>query len=187
MDERRLPVFGSPLPFNTSPEPDMRRTVVSWANIFTSSFIIPACVLCGFSSPSHAGTDNDTSLVIKYSAPNYTTTVDDGADITLKGTIEFVETRDKHSGSYYKYAVLKTDTPYRLKEVENTGEGDFIDDSNVTPTTFLPITEHDPKNSIGEFTSYLGQSVTLTGKIKSTPHDGPVLEYQSITMLQKDN
>ncbi|GBQ49406.1 hypothetical protein ACM0P6_01715 [Komagataeibacter sucrofermentans] len=165
----------------------MRRTVVSWGNISASSLVIALSVLCGFSGPSHASGDNDTSLVIKYSAPNYTTTVDDGSDITLKGTIEFIETRDKESGSYYKYAVLKTDKPYRLTEIENTGEGDFIDDSNVTPTTFLPITEHDPKNTISEFTSYLGQYVTLTGKIKSTSHNGPVLEYQSITLPQKDN
>ncbi|MBV1835572.1 hypothetical protein, partial [Novacetimonas pomaceti] len=85
--------------------------------------------------------------------PHYTTTVDDGSDITIKGTIEFVETRDKHSGSYYKYAILKTDTPYRLREIENTGEGDYIEDSNVTPTTFFPITEHDTKNSVSEYTS----------------------------------
>mgnify|MGYP003362723711 CR=1 FL=1 len=153
----------------------------------TASCAVAICLVCGIAGNSHAAADGKNTLIINYFTPDYTNTVEDGSEITIHGTIEFIETRDKHSGSLYKYATLHTQNPYRLKQVDSPADGDGIDDSNVTPTTFIQVNAREPNGGIREFTPYLGRYVTLVGKIVSTNGGGPMLQYTSITITPRDD
>lgn len=119
-----------------------------------------------------------SALTIHYIIPDYVTTVNDGSNIKIFGTINIVENRDKHSGSFYKYVVLHTENPYRIRE------GEDIDDSNVTPTTFIPLNVH---NSIKEFMPYVGRYVKISGALSSTNGGGPMLNYNSISIAKRDD
>ncbi|KXV70402.1 hypothetical protein AD952_13020 [Acetobacter cerevisiae] len=145
------------------------------------SCAVAFCLTAFLSGKIYAAPVDAHTLVIKYSIPDYTKTVDDNADVIISGTLEFIESRDKHSGAFYKYAVIHTDTPYRLKE------GDGLDDSNVTPTTYISLTPHTHHNALKEFTPYLGRYVTVSGKLSSTNGGGPLLDYKTLTRSQRDD
>lgn len=159
----------------------MYRSVLSSAFPMSVSCAAALCLTAFLSGNVWAAPVDVHILVIKYNIPNYTKTVEDNADIIISGTLEFIESRDKHSGSLYKYAVIHTDTPYRLKE------GDGLDDSNVTPTTYIPLNSHTPSNALAEFTPYLGRYVTVSGRLSSTNGGGPLLDYKTMTRRQRDD
>lgn len=138
--------------------------------------LIPSVLLGGFLiETAHA---ENSALTIHYAIPNYVSTVNDGSNIIIFGTVNIVESRDKHSGSIYKYAVLHTENPYRIRE------GEDIDDSNITPTTFIQLNQH---SSMKEFIPYMGRYVKISGKISSTNGGGPMLDYNSISFAKNDD